>query len=52
MGRWTDGKAVLTLPAMSGHVMFEIHLASSMIYVAEAARAGGTEQLATPLVHE
>jgi hypothetical protein len=52
MSRWTGGKAVLTLPAMSGHVMLEIHLASSMIYVAEAARAGGTEQRAAALVHE
>ena len=52
MSRWTDGKAVLTLPAMSGHVMLEIRLASSMIYVAEAARAGGTEPHAAAFVHE
>ena len=36
MSRWTDGEAVLPLPAMSGTVMLEIHLAGSMTYVVDA----------------
>ena len=39
MSRWTDGEAVLPLPAMRGGVMLEIHLAGAMTYVLEAARA-------------
>jgi Hint domain len=35
MSRWTDGEAVLPLPAMSGNVILEIHLAGSMIFVVE-----------------
>ena len=44
MSRWTDGEAVLPLPAMRGTVMLEIHLAGSMIYVVDAAPEGGTER--------
>ena len=46
MSRWTDGEAVLPLPAMSGTVMLEIHLAGAMIYAVDAAPADGTEQRA------
>jgi hypothetical protein len=42
MSRWTDGEAVLLLPAMRGHVMLEIHLAGSMTYVVDAACESGT----------
>ncbi len=40
ISRWTDGEAVLPLPAMRGIVMLEIHLAGSMIYAADAAPEG------------
>ena len=46
MSRWTDGEAMLLLPAMSGHVMLELHLAGSMIYAVDAAPGDGTEQRA------
>ena len=46
MSRWTDGEAVLSLPAMSGIVMLEVHLAGSMIYAADAVPADGTERRA------
>jgi hypothetical protein len=46
MSRWTDGEAVLPLPAMSGIVMLEIHLAGSMIYVVEAAPEVGLTEAA------
>ena len=46
MSRWTDGEAVLPLPAMRGIVMLEIHLAGSMIYVVDAVPADGTERRA------
>jgi hypothetical protein len=36
MSRWTDGEAVLPLPAMHGTVMLEIHLAGSMTYAVDA----------------
>ena len=36
MSRWTDGEAVLPLPAMHGDAMLEIHLAGAMTYVVEA----------------
>ena len=39
MSRWTDGEAVLPLPAMRGGAMLEVHLAGAMTYVLEAARA-------------
>ena len=44
MSRWTDGEAVLPLPAMRGNVMLEIHLAGSMTYVVDAVPEGGTER--------
>ena len=46
MSRWTDGEAVLPLPAMRGAVTLEIHLAGSMTYTLEAAPEGGTEHRA------
>ena len=46
MSRWTDGEAVLPLPATHGTVMLEIHLAGSMTYVLDAAPASGTERRA------
>ncbi len=46
MSRWTDGNAVLPLPAMSGNVMLEIHLAGSFTYVVDALPEGGTERRA------
>jgi hypothetical protein len=46
MSRWTDGEAVLPLPAMRGPVMLEIHLAGPMTYVVDAAPEGGTERRA------
>jgi hypothetical protein len=39
ISRWTDGEAVLPLPAMHGDAMLEIHLAGTMTYLAEVARA-------------
>jgi hypothetical protein len=36
MSRWTDGDAVVPLPAMNGHVMLEVHLAGEMVYAVEA----------------
>ena len=46
MSRWTDGEAVLPLPAMRGTVMLEIYLAGSMTYVVDDVPAGGTERRA------
>jgi hypothetical protein len=46
MSRWTDGEAVLPLPAMSGTVMLELHLAGTMIYAVNAAPEDGTERRA------
>jgi Hint domain len=46
MSRWTDGDAVLPLPAMSGSVMLEIRLAGTMTYVLEAATEDQTERRA------
>ncbi len=46
MSRWTDGEAVLPLPAMDGHVMLEVHLAGSMAYLEEAAPEPRTERRA------
>jgi hypothetical protein len=46
LSRWTDGEAVLPLPAMRGTVMLELHLAGPMVYVEEAASEGATERLA------
>jgi Hint domain-containing protein len=39
ISRWTDGEAVLPLPAMRGDAMLEIHLAGTMTYVEETALA-------------
>ena len=33
MSRWTDGEAVLSLPATLGPVLLEIHLAGAMTFV-------------------
>jgi hypothetical protein len=46
ISRWTDGEAVLPLPAMRGHVMLEIHLAGAMTFVEDAVPGGGTERRA------
>jgi hypothetical protein len=46
MCRWTDGEAVLPLPALRGIVVLEIHLTGSMTYVVDAVHAGGTERRA------
>jgi hypothetical protein len=46
ISRWTDGEAVLRLPATSGSVMLEVHLAGSMTYVLDAAAEDGTERRA------
>jgi hypothetical protein len=46
VNRWTDGEAVLPLPAMSGTVMLELHLAGSMIYAVDAAPEDRTERRA------
>ena len=45
-GDWTDGEAVLPLPALHGDVMLEIHLAGSMIYALEAATGSQHERCA------
>jgi hypothetical protein len=44
MSRWTDGEAVLPLPAMRGPVMLEIHLAGTMTYAVNAAPEDGRQQ--------
>ena len=46
ISRWTDGKAVLPLPAMRGIVMLEVHLAGSMIFVEDGVPAGGIDRRA------
>jgi hypothetical protein len=43
ISRWTDGAAVLPLPAMSGIVMLEIHLAGSMLYAVDLPEVRLTE---------
>jgi Hint domain len=45
MSRWTDGEAVLPLPAMRGPVMLEFHLAGSMSYAVDAAPEVGTDRI-------
>jgi hypothetical protein len=45
MSRWTDGKAVLPLPAMRGPVTLEVQLAGTMIFAVNAAK-DGTERRA------
>ena len=47
MSRWTDGEAVLPLPALRGDVVLEIHLAGSTTYVVDTVSAGGTERRAS-----
>ena len=42
LSRWTDGEAALPLPAMSGHVVLEIHLAGAMTFVEDAVPVGGS----------
>ena len=46
MSRWTDGEAVLALPAMRGDVMLEIHLAGAMTYVLEAGTGSHNQRCA------
>jgi hypothetical protein len=46
MSRWTDGEAVLPLPAMQGNLLLEIHLAGSMTYVVEAEEGSQPERRA------
>ena len=46
MSRWTDGDAVVPLPATSGTAMLEIHLAGAMTFVEEAVPMGGAERRA------
>ena len=46
MSRWTDGEAVLPVPAMRGHVVLEILLAGSMIYTVDAAPEEGLTEAA------
>jgi hypothetical protein len=46
MSRWTDGDAVLPLPAMVGPVMLELHLAGEMIYAVESEPESQAERLA------
>ena len=46
MSRWTDGEAVLPLPAMSGTIMLELHLAGTMIYLMDTCPAAETERRA------
>ena len=41
MGRWTDGDAVLPLPAVHGVTMLEIHLHGTLDYVVSAGRPPG-----------
>jgi hypothetical protein len=44
ISRWTDGEAVLPLPAMCGAVMLEIHLAGVMTFAVDTVPAGETER--------
>jgi hypothetical protein len=46
MSRWTDGEGVLPLPAMRGHVVLEIHLAGSTIFVEDTVPVDGTVRAA------
>ncbi len=46
ISRWTNGEAELPLPAMSGPVMLEFHLAGSMTYTVDAASEGEIERRA------
>jgi hypothetical protein len=44
MSRWTDGDAVVALPAMDGPIMLEVHLAGKMIYAVGAEAEGPAER--------
>jgi len=44
MSRWTDGEAVLPLPAMRGPVVLEIQLAGAMTFVEDAVPVGEAER--------
>ena len=44
MSRWTNGEAVVPLPAMRGDTLLEIHLAGAMTYVVAAAPGGQAER--------
>ena len=46
ISRWTDGEAVLPLPAMRGHIMLELHLAGAMTFALDAASESVTERRA------
>ena len=46
MSRWTDGEAMLPLPAMNGPIMMEIHLAGWMIFALDASFEDGIERRA------
>ncbi len=46
MSRWTDGEAVLPLPALPVPVMLEIHLAGAMVYAVGSGPADAHERLA------
>jgi hypothetical protein len=46
ISRWTDGEAVLPLPAMRGHVILELHLAGAMTFALDAASESVTERRA------
>ena len=44
MSRWTNGEAVVPLPAMRGDTLLEIHLAGAMTYVVAAVPGGQAER--------
>jgi hypothetical protein len=46
MARWTDGEAVLPLPAMSHCRVLEIHPAGGMVYLVDAVPEDGTRRRA------
>ena len=46
MGRWTDGEAVLPLPAFSGATMLEVRLGGEMTYVTTVEPEAETERKA------
>ena len=45
ISRWTNGKAVLPLPAMEEDAMLEIHLAGAMTYAVEADKPPGAARV-------
>jgi hypothetical protein len=46
MARWTDGDAVLPLPAIDGNGLLEIHLAGTMTYAVKTAEEGRVQRSA------